>query len=320
MKTFILAIFAFMAVSAYSKASFADEVVILRGFEYEILRNDNLYHLAKRFNTTKAKLLAANTDSRCIKNENLILKGCKLNVPSLYPAAEVENLSRANNENIVRLRPANIALTKSNSKLSFLLSGVGLIAGFLFVGLLVIMVRTAAFKDRMEKTLEEKRAVMREKETALKGLELWRNGAVNQINDLKTKLSLKTEELSLQEGSQEEIKRLKAENDSLVLKLNEYMTELDRTRFERGALYVELAAKITAGDNVSVLSKENGRIDLKVLKVELESGAPEVYVECTAKEPECLSNKNHDLKWKNALGHLNVHGTSQNLKPNGWYE
>jgi|SRR3989344_4918201 len=278
LKTFILAVFAFIAASTYSNASFADEIVILKTFDYEIRKNDNLIHLAKRFDTTKAKLLAANTGSRCIKNENLILRGCKLNVPSLYPAAKVEEALQKGNENVMRLKLANIALTKSNSKLSFMLSGVGIIAGFLFIGLLVIMVRTAAFKENMENklkesetTVEERGRALKDQETDLIGLKLWRDGAVNQINNLKTRLSLKTEELSLQEGSQEEIKRLKTENDSLVLKLNEHMRAVDRLYFENGGmeskiniLDAQLAMLSGPKDYVEVKTQENGILKFNV--------------------------------------------------------
>ena len=239
----VLVVLGFVISVGYNDASFAEErgQVILRTFKYNIQRGDNLPRIAKRFDTTKERLLWANEGSRCIKNENLILRGCKITIPDIVSVKEALRVLNEESRKAIAVKQKNAELKKANSKKSFLLGGVGIIAGFLFIGLLVIMIRTAAFKDGMEKDLEEKDVALKEKETALKGLELWRDGAVNQINNLKTKLSLKTEELSLQEGSCDEIKRLKTENDSLVLKLNECMTELDRTRIERGALYVELA-------------------------------------------------------------------------------
>ena len=73
----VLVVLGFVISVGYNDASFAEErgQVILRTFKYNIQRGDNLPRIAKRFDTTKERLLWANEGSRCIKNENLILRG-----------------------------------------------------------------------------------------------------------------------------------------------------------------------------------------------------------------------------------------------------
>ena len=47
-------------------------------FQYKMEKNDNFTLLAKRFETTIDKILAVNEGNKCVKNRNLILRGCKI--------------------------------------------------------------------------------------------------------------------------------------------------------------------------------------------------------------------------------------------------
>lgn len=75
------------------------------------------------------------------------------------------------------------------------------------------------------------------------------------------------------------------------------------------------------GNYIELQTRENGKIKAKLIKVRLgKNGELEVYVACPAEE-HCLVNASENLKLENALSHVyKQHGTSQDLKPNGWTE
>lgn len=249
---------------------------------WKIRRGENLTRIAERYNLQIKDILDANQGSKCIKTADKILRGCKIAIPvKLMPQV----IAYQQEQEKVLEKATDVARTEGARKSgpTILVLIFALLA--LFLLFVVSLMAYGSIKKRMQDNKKEK-------------------------TDLSSKLWAAEDKIRKMEIEKEDFEKMLAYQRSELVDTGARVIELNQA----------LATKITAGDNVSVLSKNNGKIYLKVLKVELENGIPEVYVECSAKELDCLSNKNHDLKLKNALSHLNVHGTSQDLKPNGWTE
>lgn len=217
----VLGVLAFVAAGFYNGVSFAEEQAIAKPFGYTIERGDNLYRLAKRFKTTKNEILSINKGSACIRNENLILKGCTLNINDLFPEKEMAKLFNAYEKNFVGpLWQENVQLKKAGSTKTILLVGVGGVAALLFMGLLIMMVRWASYRDSM------KEIIQKHLDLATEHRELYEAESAQ----LSTKLALKTEQVAaltqakqeaekLRESliaTQDEIKRLKTEKEELL--------------------------------------------------------------------------------------------------------
>lgn len=110
-----------------------------------------------------------------------------------------------------------------------------------------------------------------------------------------------------------------------ALKKRMKKTENEKTDLSSKLLAVEDKVKkmesVLPGNYIELQTRENGKIKAKIIKVRLgKNGELEVYVACPAEE-HCLVNASENLKVENALSHVyKQHGTSQDLKPNGWTE
>ena len=235
MKKAILVVLAgIIMVISYGVISLAGEKALaLKPYEYKIERGDNLTHIAKRFNTTKNELIEANKGGRCVKNENLIWKGCALVIPSLYPkpAVIVEVLrfqSAFENE-----RREKVGLADKNLKTNALKSA--LISFLLIVCVLLLFFHYfflwAQRKGELKKAegdLKLEKDSTDEKTKLLEDAVKRNETMAANLKNLEAKLHIANEKLRLQEGLEEEAKLLKAENDDLVQKLNEILTAKDK--------------------------------------------------------------------------------------------
>ncbi len=252
----------------------------IKPFEYQIRRGDNLTKLAKTFDTTVDELQIWNRENPDVKSKDLILAGGKLRVP-LYSAESVEQLdSFYKNERIT----ANRAYEEGQeSMLPYLIGGFLSLAVIFFV---LLSTQANGARNRIEVLATE-------------------------FKHVHTKLGLAHEQLKLKEGADEEIKRLKTDNDRLVEKVstlymdNEIVSvNLAEAHAKVEALETALRKKVSAGDTVELDSREHGKIPLKVLKVvwDKTEGKNDVFVECPDKN--CLHNATKDIKKDNALSHM----------------
>src|SRR3989344_106876 len=259
------------------------EPLVIRPFEYQIRRGDNLTKLARTFGTTVDELLDYNPG---VKNKNLILAGGKLRVP-LYSTESVENLV-----GVVSRNEGGMGYEKGRDELWPYVIGL-LLA---FVTLFIFFVGVLFFNVRLKHQADEAKDKLKTLET--------------EFAHVHMKLGLAHEQLKLKEGADEEIKRLKMDNDRLVEKVSTlYMdnkmisVNLADAQAKREAMEKQL--KLMPGQLVGLDSQEHGKILVKILKLETnkeKEGELDVFVECP--KQDCLVNVVKNLKAQNALSHM----------------
>lgn len=273
-------------------------------FEYRIRRGDNLTNLAKTFGTTVDELQGMNEGNPDVKNRDLILAGGKLYVP-LYSLESIEKLAEFY-DGVAAKKVADAQKSFDGYKRGSLVAIVALV-----LTLIVLVAVLLSSGNQREKVVADFKQEKQDLEKKLWEANDQREAFANEQKRLGIQLSLANEQLRLKEGADEEIKRLKADNDEFVEKTSElYMDKnalsvnLANTHARVEELETILRQKVTAGDRTELDSRDHGKVSLVVLKAvwNKKEGKNDVFVECP--EENCLVNADQSLKKENALSHM----------------
>ena len=263
------------------------EPLVIKPFEYQIRRGDNLTKLARTFGTNVDELRVFNEGNPSVKSKDLILAGGKLRVP-LYSAELVWKLADFYREE-VRITASAEYERGQGSKLPN-------IYGLIIISLVLVLLLCWWFvwgidlKQRLWETKDK-----------LKALE-------TEFQHVHMKLGLAHEQLKLKEGADEEIKNQKKENDRLVETVSHLYADKDMISVNLAETHAKLEAaekqlKLMPCQLVSLDSQEHGKIWVKILKLEAsKEGELDIFVECP--KNGCLVNVAKNLKAQNALSHM----------------
>lgn len=285
MKNMVISVFAVLAVFLTSTFGFTQTLPSARlenifgSLEHEVVImpwGSSLSRIAvmmgresqKQISEFVDEIMELNKGNSCLKSRDLVWENCEIKVPS-YPAREVQiRFAAANVVNDALANDAKMAraeLTQAQTKKQGLI--VFLIAAAIIIFVLVcvlVFVRPRSQTDQKELELEKEKNKRLEEDKTL---------------------------------ADEEIKRLMAESNGLVEKVNMLYTEKDR-------LEAALRQKVAVGDTIELESREHGKIAFKIHEV-------------LCPEEQCQT----PLKPPNALSHyFKQHGTSQDNKPDGFKE
>jgi len=261
------------------------EPLVIKPFEYQIRRGDNLTKLAKTFGTTVKVLLDYNLG---IKNKNLILVGGKLRVP-LYSRESMGQLEAFYESDRVTVEKAY-----EKGRDSLLPYVVGLLLAFVI--LFMFFVGALLDNGRLKHQADEDKDKLKTLET--------------EFAHVHMKLGLANEQLKLKEGADEEIRRQKQENDRLVETISHLYADKDMISINLAEAKAKLEAmekqlKLMPGQLVGLDSQEHGKVFVKVLKWELSKEKEceiDIVVQCPGKN--CLTKVAKTLKVQNALSHM----------------
>ena len=262
-----------------------EQVTVIKPFEYQIRRGDNLTKLAKTFGITIDQLLAYNPN---IKDKNLIFRGSKLVVP-LYSAKSMDALA-----SLYGKERASVENAYDQGQKSMFGYVSVLVLGFLVILFFFVI---AFLKNN------DLKSQVTEAEDKLKTLE-------QAFAHVHVQLSLANEQLKLKEGADEEISRQKQENDRLVervstLYMDNEMISVNLAEARAKIEALERKVRLMPDQFVELESQEHGKISVKILKLEASKGKEgelDVFVECP--KNGCLVNVAKSLKDKNALSHI----------------
>lgn len=155
MKTIILTvlvIFGLLTLTNNDGIAQQIEPSVIKTYEYRLQRGDNLTRVAKRFETTKERLLWANTGNPCVKNEDLILRGCWLTIPNLVTVNEAQRVINTANRNVAAVKKTmshQIAVDQKFNKVSNV--SLTILSVILAIWLIVVCAKNNLKEEELKK-------------------------------------------------------------------------------------------------------------------------------------------------------------------------
>lgn len=163
------------------KTSSDDRQDSLKYFSYKIRKGDKLVRIARRFNTNIKDLMEVNKGNKNIRNENLLLAGGEISIPSVYSAKEtIKLLVAQKEENEKLLRKVN-ELQKDNKYLEIIRRNYSIALIFtMFLTLIMVFVHHGKINAlaEAEKRKNDLEAKLVSTETRLENVELELKGAL----------------------------------------------------------------------------------------------------------------------------------------------
>lgn len=276
---------------------------------WRIRKGENLTRISERYNLTPEVILQKNAGGLCIKSRDLILANCAISVPVIREteALVIQKMAqKALEATTAKVSKAKKEVKTANVRVRNFMTISG------SIGLILVLLLWFAIKEYQDvrakyKFLQESSKNLASKhlgtgfkitqlEEIIKNLEQKHANAINELGLSNAALHSAEAELMVQRTQ-------RSICDKRIGSLDEKIRDL--------TLELEEHKKVLPGSTCELSSKENGKIMLKILRVDLtKNGELEVFVGCPVEG--CDLHSKPELKKTNALSHIfRNHGTTE---------